>query len=98
MRVRRRFGESEHRREASVGTFEYAAPLVLNQQLQLRMESDQEMVPLAEDGYFDDWPWYGSFSNYRHHRRTMGHYHGRLNQPSQDTSSAARDHTATAHR
>jgi hypothetical protein len=67
-------------------------------QLQPQMESEQEPVPLAEDGYFDDEPWYGSSPNYRHHRRSAPNDHMRLGHPSQDTNSAALDHTVPAHR
>jgi hypothetical protein len=66
-------------------------------ELQLQMESEQQPLPLAEDGYFDDEPWYGS-PNYRHHRRPAPNYEMRLGRPSQDTSSGALDHTAPAHR
>ena len=69
----------------------------LNQQLQWQMESEQEQVPPAEDDYFDDEPWYGSFSNHRHHLRTRGPHDIRMDHRSQDTSSAAHEHTATAH-
>jgi hypothetical protein len=67
-------------------------------QPQPQMDSEQEPVPLAEDGYFDDEPWYGSFPGYRHHRRSSPDAHMRLRDPRQDTSSAALDHTMPAHR
>jgi len=67
-------------------------------QLQPQMESEQEPVPLAEDGYFDDEPWYGSFPNDRHHRRSAPNDHTRQGHPRQDTSSAPLDHTMPAHR
>ena len=67
-------------------------------QPQLQMESEEEPVPLAEDGYADDEPWYGSFPDYRHHRRSARNDHMRLGHPSQDMSSAAFDHTVPAHR
>ena len=67
-------------------------------QPQLQMESEEEPVPLAEDGYADDERWYGSFPDYRHHRRSARKDHMRLGHTSQDMSSAAFDHTVPAPR
>ena len=66
-------------------------------ELRLQMESEREPEPLAEEGYFDDEPWYGS-PNYRLHRRSAPNYQMRLGHPSQDTSSGALDHTVPARR